>query len=55
MTSTLTDLPTASDDPVSRARQLIDRLFPAGIGVYTGGTIHLGTGAAVDLFDAATG
>jgi len=55
MTTTLINRPTTDADPASRARNLIEELFPTGIGVYTNGQVHLGTGAAVELFDAATG
>ncbi len=42
-------------NPVERATALIDRYFPAGIGVYADGRIELGRGEAIPMIDAATG
>lgn len=41
--------------PADRALRLIERTFPDGIGVYAAGSILTGTGAPIDLIDAASG
>jgi len=48
-------LETLALHPTERARDLIDRTFPQGVGVYADGRVVPGTGDAVELIDAATG